>query len=562
MLPLVREAAQALADPQLPGANRHGEVTLRAVRLAGLLQGEITGVAGRAAAIYASSIWMGETWDTDRKLRGANDPMGEPLSDPMRRALSELIAVLPAFARQFPSVMQIEDEREAFFAEAENMTAVTATIEGAREAELIDAQNEAPVQEALAAGAGAGTMAAKGQKTAARSTRNLVLSSVVSAALGFASGEVIGGAGDAFGIDLRKATAAFLQKDWAEIETIFSSAPADQQHALKQLAEKMLSGVRAPPAKAARKVHVVGETPGKGDFTTIQAAIEAAEPGDRIVVREGTYRESLRLSKELEIIGQGDRERILVTAALYTLHCNALLARIAGLRFRREAEGGGASIWITGGGAVIDDCVVESHSWACMEIEGSASTPTLQRCLLRGLFLHSGAHPVLEDCRFSAYAGSGLEAQGQFTRATLRRCVAENNTRGFHFHSGATGVLDECEAIGNGFSGVTIAEAATSLLRNCILRDNRYSGLFVTKNGRARVEGGRITGNALSGILVEERGAIEVAGCTISGNAEKAIMIADAASTGTFHNNDLRGNGKGAWRITEGAKIIRAGNTE
>ncbi|MEH7826558.1 right-handed parallel beta-helix repeat-containing protein [Gemmobacter denitrificans] len=322
-----------------------------------------------------------------------------------------------------------------------------------------------------------------------------------------------------------------------------------------------------PPPK--QPVHIVDPWPKRGDFTSIQAAIDAAEPGDRILVREGTYRESLRLSKVLEIFGEGDRERILVTTDKgNALQCDAPLARIAGLRFRRDAGGKNYGIWISGGGAEIEDCVVESLSLACIAIEGSGTAPSLRRCLLRdgeqaGLFVLEGAQPVVEDCQFIGNAFSAVEVEGQVTRPTLRRCVASHGKAGgFFFHEGAGGVMEGCEGIGNAYTGVEIKTGAAPLLRDCTLRDNMKSGLFVHENGRGRVEGGQITGNGIVGVSVGEGSTVTVTGCTITDNTYEAVWVKDDDSTGTFRNNDLRGNRLGAWDIAEGAKVERHGNME
>ena len=42
----------------------------------------------------------------------------------------------------------------------------------------------------------------------------------------------------------------------------------------------------------------------RGDHITIAEAIQAANPGDRILVRPGLYQEGLVLDKPLEIIGE------------------------------------------------------------------------------------------------------------------------------------------------------------------------------------------------------------------------------------------------------------------
>src|SRR6188508_283780 len=45
--------------------------------------------------------------------------------------------------------------------------------------------------------------------------------------------------------------------------------------------------------------------PAKREFTTIQAAVNAASAGDKIKVRAGTYEENVVVNKQLEIEGAG-----------------------------------------------------------------------------------------------------------------------------------------------------------------------------------------------------------------------------------------------------------------
>ena len=330
-----------------------------------------------------------------------------------------------------------------------------------------------------------------------------------------------------------------------------------------------LESREAKPGDAPRYKTYVVDPMHRGDFSTIGAAIKAAEPGSKIIVREGTYREALRLSKPLEIVGEGDRERIVVvTAKGDALHCDAPMARISGMRFRREAGDEGCGIWIDGGAVEIDDCVVESLSFACVAISGSGSSPSLRRCVLRqgaqhGLVVHGGAQPLVEDCEMLGNAGAGVSVLDAATRATLRRCVARDGKEvGYLFLDRASGVMDRCEAVGNGYMGVAIRTGADPVLRDCILRGNAQAGADFYRDGHGRLDGCVIEANGGAGVEVREGSAPKVMGCTIKGNDYEAVWIMDAASGGVFHGNDLRGNERGAWNIAKGAALTRFDNRD
>lgn len=322
-----------------------------------------------------------------------------------------------------------------------------------------------------------------------------------------------------------------------------------------------------PPVRY--KTHIVDPMPRRGDFHTIADAIDAADPGDRIVIREGTYRESLRLSKPLELIGEGDRDRILVvTAEGDALHCDAPMARVQGLRFRRETGGNDFGVWVTSGAAEFEDCVFESRSLSCVEIYGDGTSPTFRRCAMRhgasaGLSILNGAEPLIEDCTMEGNQLAGVRVEDEGTRPVLRRCVARDGMQaGFFFHSDAAGMMEGCEATGNAYSGVQIQEAANPALRDCILRGNKQCGLVVKKGGMGEISGCEIAENGMVGVYVGEGGSPGVTNCRISGNAYQAVWIEGAESGGTFRDNDLRGNVHGAWNIATGVKVTREGNKE
>lgn len=386
--------------------------------------------------------------------------------------------------------------------------------------------------------------------------------------------------------------------------------PAEPDMIVPALAHPSPPVAQSAPAQSQLPTLTVDPVPGQANFSSISAAIDAAPPGSRIVVRQGTYREALRLSKPLVLVGEGSREGIVVTSAAgEPLHCDAPLARVAGMTFRREAGGMNCGVWITGGSVEMENCIIESQSLSCVEVRGNAATPTLRQCLIRngasaGLNVLRGARPIVEDCEFSGNALTGVWVEGAGTYPTLRRCVvrggsfsfrdgagglleqceaidspkagmdaAGNGTvptfrsckvrngksSGFGFADGAVAVLEACESFGNELSGVQILTGADPILRSCWLVGNRQAGALVATGGRGRLEGCNIEWNYRDGIAVCTGGSPTVTGCTINHNVGAAVM---AASGGIFIENDLRYNSKGAWSVHEGGHTLTRRNNQ
>lgn len=288
---------------------------------------------------------------------------------------------------------------------------------------------------------------------------------------------------------------------------------------------EMTTPDRAAPPPRPVPTLVVDPWPGRGDHTTIGAAIAAAAPGSRLLIRPGTYVENLMLDKVLELIGEGGAEATRVECATgHALHVTAPLARLSGLGFhRRVGSGDNTALWLTAGRAEFDDCESSSQSLSAVEVMGADSAPTFRRCTFRdsaqsGAFIHTQARGLFEECRFA----------------------------------------------GNGYNGVQIKSGADPTLRRCVLADNAQAGVIVNQGGRGVIEDCEISGNGRAGIETREDGSATAQRCQITRNGYEAVWLSDATGGGRFIGNDLRGNALGAWDIAAGAEknVVREGNLE
>ncbi|MCU0474762.1 MAG: right-handed parallel beta-helix repeat-containing protein [Anaerolineae bacterium] len=268
---------------------------------------------------------------------------------------------------------------------------------------------------------------------------------------------------------------------------------------------------------------LVVDVRGRGNYTRIGDALQAAPAGARITVRQGTYLESkLTLSKTVTLEGEGGRDRVIVQSdAGSCLIMNTGEAWVSGIGFRCTAKFEQVNCFgidIPTGRLTLSDCSVTSSSNACVGIHTPAAQPYLVECVL-----HDGRQ-------------SGV----------------------FVYESGA-GVIEDCQIYGNALAGIQIRTGGNPTVRRCTLRDGKQTGVFVNDNGAGVIEDCQIYGNAYSGIEIKTGGNPTVRACTITKNGYQAVYAHDNAR-GTVERCDLRGNTKGAWNIDATSQVVQRDN--
>lgn len=342
-----------------------------------------------------------------------------------------------------------------------------------------------------------------------------------------------------------------------------SSSTAERAEAAAQV-DKPRRGpsvVAEPPTRVVDPMH-------RGDHPTITDAIEAANPGDRILVRPGLYEEGLVIDKPLEIIGEGDPGEVVVQATGEdAVLFQANMGRVANLTLRQMGDGEWFGVDIAQGRLELEDCDITSQSLACVAIHGGAD-PRLRRNRIHdgnqdGVFAYENARGTLED---NDIFGNGLGevAISDGGNPILRRNrIHDGKQSGIHVYENGHGTLEDNQIFGNAYSGVEIKEGGNPDLRRNWIHDNRQNGLLVWKKGEGIAEDNDITANGLCGVEIREGGAPTLRGNRINKNAHEGVWVDDGGG-GTFEDNDLTGNAKGAWDIAKGCvrKVKRSGNKE
>ncbi|MFJ9697564.1 right-handed parallel beta-helix repeat-containing protein [Kitasatospora sp. NPDC101183] len=269
-----------------------------------------------------------------------------------------------------------------------------------------------------------------------------------------------------------------------------------------------------------------------GEYDTLAEALAAAEPGDTVTVRPGTFRENVVLDKAVTVLPAQGPGTVRIEPA------------------------GGVALTVTAA-ATVRDLVIEAgdSSAPAVLVTGAEATPSLSGCRIEtrsatGVEITGGARPTLRGCVVANPTGLGLRLRGEGTAAAFEDCeVAAAGQAGLAVLGGATAVLDRCRLHHASGAGVLLSDPGSAAeLTGCEIYEIRGSGVQAEAQAGGRLidcEIHRVTGN---GLTLDGEAVLSLTGCRVHDVPENAADLRGRARL-TLANSTVRDFGRGALSV-------------
>jgi F-box protein 11 len=290
----------------------------------------------------------------------------------------------------------------------------------------------------------------------------------------------------------------------------------------------------------------------RGPYRSLAAAMSAANAGDRILVRAGTYEEGVVMDKPLEIVGQGKPEEIVVQAVgTNALAFRTTLGRVTNITLRQVGGGDYFAVDISQGRLTVENCRVESDSLAGIAIHGGGTDPIIRnnvihRCRQSGVVVFDSARGTLDENDISDNDVCGVVIRDGANPVLRGNQIRDNKQGGVQIEHGGLGRIEVNSVFSNRREGIVIKDQANPTVRLNTIYKNVKAGIYVYDHGQGALENNEIYDNQNSGIAIRTEGNPIIQQNRITRNNGKGVWCKDRAM-GTVEDNDLRGNNFGAF---------------
>ncbi len=306
-----------------------------------------------------------------------------------------------------------------------------------------------------------------------------------------------------------------------------------------------------------QQVHASTEIHVPADFSAIQAAINAASPGDTIQVAPGTYTQQLTITKSLTLEGEESSSTIIqgpsaLTADAFGLKgvieiSNGAEVTISGFTITNEPTTSNCGT-IHFGIAVFGGATLSIESSTITDIHDNPESGCqngigilVGKKFAFGVTIDQVGHATIKDVTVTRYQKGGIVVDNTGSTATVKDNVVEWGFTPFNIAS--NGIQVSRGAVADvSHNKVTDNKCAASSCGPDLLNQDQATGILLFKAGAGTiVEDNEVSNNDVGIFVFDSSSDTEVKGNTATSNPDAGIALADG--TYTASDNEISGPG-------------------
>jgi len=225
------------------------------------------------------------------------------------------------------------------------------------------------------------------------------------------------------------------------------------------------------------ETHIV-DINGKGSFSTVHDAVDAANPGDTIRIFQGEYKENIEIDKSLSIIGNGSKSTIVThmsESPVVSISVDGVFISELSIIKWSSDNPSRENIHIFSNDSKIINCTIIGYNTIGILIEGGSNN-TIKGNIFEnnsvGIWSNSSNLSVIMDNSIIGHE-VGIRLVNSYGNTLFNNRIEKCSDKGLILNHSDNNIIDSCQLIWNADCGSLLLNSSNNYLKNTSISDSR-----------------------------------------------------------------------------------------